>query len=121
MGLLRRQRDPVLVVAQGDGWLEVYAQKHIDVQVRIAPWCPGPQGELLAQEYVRLGLPYRFRDVYEPGNLRRTELIRQILPSDIALRNDERAVFQELTSWQDYYVPRKKWQLLHKVTTFHHD
>lgn len=76
-------RERVLIVVHGDGWIEVFAERHVDVRIQIAPHMSIPEGERLAEEYIEAALPARFRDLYFPGFLRAADLARVIKPSDI--------------------------------------
>ena len=83
----RTPRETVLVVVNGDGWVQVYGQKHVDVRIVIAPYTTTPEGERLAEEYVELTLSQRYRDLYWPGMIRAADMVRVIRPSDIVQHN----------------------------------
>ena len=80
------QREAVLILAHGYGWLEAFAEKHVDVRIEMVPQVTTQAGEILAEEYVELSLPRRYRDVYWPGNRRAADMMRVVRPSDIAWR-----------------------------------
>ena len=70
-------RVPVLIVGHSDGWIEAYAERHVDVRIEIAPYMTTPEGERLAEGYVELSLPRRYRDLYWPG-MRRAGRVPQM-------------------------------------------
>jgi hypothetical protein len=68
----RVQRVPVLVVLHPDGWIEVYGD---DLDVCIMTKLDGgdiPAVEVMAEQYMDLDLPRRFRPLYFPVKLRAT-------------------------------------------------
>ena len=77
------QREAVLILAHGDGWIEAFAEKHVDVRIEMVPWMTTPAGEILAEEYVELSVPKRYRDVYWPNLRRAADMVRTVRPSDI--------------------------------------
>lgn len=83
-----RPREAVLLVLNPDGWVEAYAERHVDVHIAIRLHVP-PEGEQLADEYLDLTLPRRFRQVYWPGLLRAADTVRTVTPSDVAWREWE--------------------------------
>jgi hypothetical protein len=97
----RPRREPVLVLLHGDGWVEAYAERHVDVRMQVVPYAATPQGERLAEEYVDQTLPHRYRDVYWPGMRRAADMVRVILPIDIAQRNWELERLQALDGLLD--------------------
>jgi hypothetical protein len=85
----RRQREAVLILVHGDGWIEAFAERHVDCRIVMVPFVGTPEGEILAEKYVEQNIPWRYRDLYVPGNRRRACRARRILPSDIAYRDWE--------------------------------
>jgi len=84
-----RQRPPrtqVLVVLHSDGYVQLFAPEQIDAHIAVMPSMNRPEGERLAEDYLAITLPRRFRQVYLPGNIRATGLVETIRPSDIAHR-----------------------------------
>lgn len=106
------QREAVLVLAHGDGWLEAFAEKHVDVRIEMVPYMTTQAGEILAEEYVELSVPKRYRDVYWPNLRRAADMMRVVRPSDIAWREYDlellRAI-QQLGNQQE--EGRKLWTL----------
>ncbi len=80
------QREAVLILSHGDGWLEAFAQKHVDVRIEMVPYMTTPAGKTLAEEYVELSIPKQYRDVYWPNLRRAADIMRIVRPSDIAWR-----------------------------------
>jgi len=83
------QREAVLILAHGDGWIEAFAEKHVDVRIEMVPHMTTSAGEILAEEYVELSLPKRYQDIYWPGNRRAADMMRVVRPSDIVQRDYE--------------------------------
>ena len=67
-----------------DKWVEVYAEKNIDARVAVMPHMTTPEGERLAEQYLELTLPKRYRALYWPGSRRAADMVRTIKPQDIA-------------------------------------
>ena len=84
-----KPRETVLVVPNADGWIGVYGGNNIDVQIAMMPHMTTPEGERLAEQYLELTLPKRYRVLYWPGNRRAADLVRVITPQDIAQRKWE--------------------------------
>ena len=82
MGCQQRTREPVLIVAHGDGWLDVYADRHVDIHIINQPWVETPAGEILAEEWVAENVPWRYRPLLM--SRRQTGMMRVVLPSDLA-------------------------------------
>jgi hypothetical protein len=111
-----RNREVVLIVAHGDGWIEAYADKHIDVRIEIAPYMTTPEGERLSEEYVGLMLPKRYQEMYWPIRRRAAGQVRKVLPSDIELRDWELGLLKAIDSAGDILrgdsrQERKIWML----------
>lgn len=106
------KREPVLLLVHADHWVEVFAEKHIDVWIEMIPQMKTQADELLAQEYVEGLLPKRYRDVYWPGNLRVAELIRAIRPIDIEVREYDLAMLRAIHQLGDkQQEARRTWTL----------
>lgn len=88
-------RKKVLVVLRPE-WVEVYADDGVDVRIVTAPDMETQEGEVLAEEYLGGVLPRRYKDIYYPGNLRDSSVVRSIKPSDIAQRNWELEMLKSL-------------------------
>ena len=93
-----RPGEPVLVVLNADGYVEVYAERHIDVHIATRPDTTSAEGEQLADEYMELCLPTRYREIYWPINLRATEMIRTITPEDIAWHEWQLEMLQSISN-----------------------
>lgn len=79
-----KQASPVLIAIYHDGYVEVYAEKHIDAHIVLVPYIGSAEGEILAEQYVGTNLPPRHRAIYAPGLIRASKLGRKITPQDIA-------------------------------------
>ena len=55
----RLKRQPVLVVVAADGFVQAFAESHIDVLIANVPDCPGH--EALAEDVAELLMPQRYR------------------------------------------------------------
>jgi len=66
----RPPKQPVLVVLDPDGFVQVYGDKSaVDVHIGIMPSMDSDEGKILAEQYFELELPRRFKEVYWPVNL----------------------------------------------------
>ena len=95
---VRSKREAVLIVGHSDGWIQVFAEKSVDVRIEMLPHSTTPEAEVLAEEYVGLSLPKRYRDVYWPSMQRAADMMRLVLPSDIARRDWELDFLKALDS-----------------------
>ena len=112
----RPKREAVLIVVHSDGWIQVFAEKHVDVRIEMLPHSVTPEAEILAEDYLGSSLPKRYRDVYWPGLQRAADLFRPVLPSDIAQRNWELDLLKTIDSAGDILrgdsrQERKIWML----------
>lgn len=89
-------REPVLIVAHGDGWLDVYAEKHVDVHIVNQPWMETPASEILAEEWVAENIPWRYRPLLM--SRRQVGLVRKIRPSEIAETNAKMEILKILNA-----------------------
>ena len=75
----RREREKVLVVLHADGYVEVFAGRHVDV--RIAQLLDVHlDDEPLAEEYLEVSVPACYRDLYWPSRLRAMGMVERISP-----------------------------------------
>lgn len=81
----RTPRQPVLIVTHADGYFEVFG-RDIDVHVATMAAMDDVAGELVADDYLGITLPDRFRKIYFPGLIKTTGQVRDIRPRDIAYR-----------------------------------
>jgi hypothetical protein len=74
------------VVLHADGYAEVFG-RDVDVHVAVMPCMSTQQGERLADDYLTLSMPRRYRSIYWPGLLAATGQVEKIQPKDIARRH----------------------------------
>ena len=94
----RNPREAVLVVLSSDGFVEAFAERHVDVHMAIRPKMDSQAGQILAEEYMEWCLPYRYRDLFWPGKLRCSEMIRTVTPESLAQREMELDVLRTLNA-----------------------
>ena len=93
-------RTKVLVVIQPDGFIEVYGDKETDVVIRVAPAVElTAESERLVEEFIETTLPRMYRDLYEPGRLRGSEMPLPITPDEIMQVKATRAVYEALDAY----------------------
>ncbi|NOY41266.1 MAG: hypothetical protein GXP26_05460 [Planctomycetes bacterium] len=78
----RPSRQAVLILSHGDGHIEIFGEKNIDIYLARIPHCPG--SEALAEDVAELAIPRRYRDLYRADRLRATGSTRPLLPSVMA-------------------------------------
>ena len=66
----RPPRQAVLVLSHGDGHVEAFADKGVDVLIARVPLSQTREGERLAEDCLELSLPQRYRDLYRADRLR---------------------------------------------------
>lgn len=110
-----KPRERVLLVRHGDGYVELFGGKHIDVHVANVPYldltvpetdsiearAERSRYEIMALDYMEACLPRAYRDLYWPGNLRATDTHKKLRPSDIADREHHLACLKALDGIQD--------------------
>lgn len=79
-----KQREAVLVVLHGDGWIESFADRHVDIHIAIMPRMETAEGQIAAEQFLETNLPHRYKSLYWPGNRRAADMVRTIRPSDAA-------------------------------------
>jgi hypothetical protein len=79
-----------------DGWIEAYAERSVDVRIAVMPRMTTPAGKRLAEQYMELTLPRRYRALYWPSNRRAADMVRTITPADIAVRDWRMGMYQTL-------------------------
>lgn len=75
------KREQVLICLHADQFVEVFAEKHIDVKIVSVPDCPG--SEALAEDTLELMLPQRWRRLYWPAKVRAVAMHRPLKPSTV--------------------------------------
>lgn len=81
---VQRPREPVLVLVHADGFLEVFAGKHVDVRVLNVPYIGTPEGEIEAERFIETTVPLRYRELYWPDLRRAMHMPRLVTPTSIA-------------------------------------
>ncbi|WP_442485599.1 hypothetical protein [Aeoliella sp. SH292] len=94
---------PVLLLAHADGWLEVFAERHIQAKIVMVPSTGSLTGELLAEQYLDATLPHRYRDLHWPGKLRAADRLRTVRPSDLMRREHDLAILQGLDGIERHF------------------
>lgn len=79
-----RQREHVLVLVHSDGFLEVYAGKHVDVRVCDVPAGSTPEAEIAAEQLVDLTVPMPYRQLHWPDLRRAMHMPRKITAESIS-------------------------------------
>lgn len=103
----RPPREAVLILLHGDGYLEAFAEKHVDIHVAHVPWSPHKLGERVAEAYLEAKLPRRYADLHFANRLRATENWRRITLFDIARTNRNLRALNELDAIGVKYAPSK--------------
>lgn len=80
---MRQQSTPVLVAIHPDGFVEVFGQKNVDAVIVNVPAVGSKQGEILAEEFVEMNIPYRHREIFVPGLVRAAKVGRVVTPAEI--------------------------------------
>ncbi len=107
-----RQREAVLIIAHGDGWLECFAERHVDVKIVMPPYVRGAEGERVTDEWLDLTLPKRFADLRWPILRRAAEMLRVIRPTGILRREADLALLRTLDRIGDHgREGRRVWTL----------
>ena len=78
----RSKREAVLIALHGDGFVEVFGEKNVDVKIMNVPHCPG--SEILAEDTFELMLRHRYRQLYWPNKVRASAMHRPLLPTTMA-------------------------------------
>ena len=78
----RSKREAVLIALHGDGFVEVFGEKNVDVKIMNVPHCPG--SEILAEDTFELMLRHRYRQLYWPNKVRASAMHCPLLPSTMA-------------------------------------
>ena len=89
----------ILAMWHADGWFELYGPKGTRATIVKIPFTGTVEGEKLAIEYAETVMPRVFRDVYWADCLIASDLLRPILPSEIAIAKSNRdllATFSEI-------------------------
>jgi hypothetical protein len=107
----KRQREALLIVLHGDGYVQAFSEKHIDVRIAVCPYMESPEGEILAEEFLELSLPWRYRELYWPGNLRAMGIACEARPSEIAYADWQLEMIQTLDRVANDGGERRVWTL----------
>jgi len=80
----RPQREAVLVVLHADNFVEVFAEKTVNVRIVRCPESSCDKMHTTAEDIVEWQLPLYWRKLYFPGKVRATANARPLLPSVMA-------------------------------------
>lgn len=105
------KRSSVLLLAHGDGWLEIFAPNHIDAKFLNVPFVPTIEGEKAAEKFIEKSLPFRYREIYWPGNRRLSGMLRRVLPSEIKKAKQEEELLNHLEKIRTESEGKKIWTL----------
>ncbi|MCO6044143.1 hypothetical protein NG895_09505 [Aeoliella sp. ICT_H6.2] len=104
--LAQPERHSVLVLIHADGWIEVFAERHVDVRIEMVPYTGTVSGEVLAEEYLDLTLSPRYRELHLPINCRAADKFRVVRPSDLLRREHELALLNGLDAFEHHLAPQ---------------
>jgi len=88
-------REPVLIVCHGDGYVEAFASKTVDVRIVQLP-SVAPRNEPLAEQYLEEALPRRYRALHFPNLLRAADMVRRVTVADLVKRHFDLAILAGL-------------------------
>lgn len=92
----RPPSEPVLVVSYSDGWLEAYADRHVDVTIVEMPAGMTVAAEIAVEEYIERLLPHRLRSLYYPTGRRAAAMLRPVTASSILARDHDVAMLRAI-------------------------
>ena len=106
-------RQPVLVVVNHDGFIEVYANRNaVNCHIAVKPEAVGADEEQLAEDVIELEMPRRYRELYWPGNQVAVGQVRKRTPEQIAEFEYQKEMFQTLSNGnQQAKWEVKEWQM----------
>lgn len=106
------RREQVLVVAHGDGFIQAFAEGHIDIRIVMMPMVDGSShGEILAEEWLERSVPDCYRRIFWPGNVRATAMHERVRPSNIAVGETELALLRCLDPYINFTEEAVVWML----------
>ena len=79
----RPERVKVLAVLHSDNWVEIYADKHVDVAIVNRVHAINPASANLVDQVLELSIPRCYRRLYEPVNLRAADKCRKVTAEDV--------------------------------------
>lgn len=91
-----RQREPVVIVLNADGFVEVFANDHVDVRIVNRVHFDSSEGQIAAEELVELELPHRHRQVLWPANSRAIGTAETVTVDGLWKRDTELNLFSTL-------------------------
>lgn len=74
-------RSAVLIVSHGDGYIEAFAERNIDVHIARVPVAHSREAEQNAEHVAELLLPVRYRPLFQRDRLRAAGTTQPLLPS----------------------------------------
>lgn len=85
-----RPREKVLILVRhertGRPYIEVYGDRRVDCRIVTVPFVGTNRGEIMAERLVENQLPWCYRDLMWPGNLRAHNVVTLQRPSDVVDR-----------------------------------
>lgn len=97
-----------LVVLHSDGFVEVFGDQGLDVQVVLMPHMESRAGELLAEQWLEGSLPLRMRGVYCPQRRVASGKIRTLRPTDILQAEWELELLRRLDRLEESCKPTEE-------------
>ena len=71
-------RSQVLIVGHPDQYLEVFAEKNVDIRVVRTPITSTESAAISAEDFVEQTLPRTWRHLFVPGKLRKSAMLRPL-------------------------------------------
>ena len=90
------ERPHVLALWNPDGWLEVYGPRGTQATILKIPFTGTVEGERLALEYVEMIMSPAAKAVFWADCLIASDLLRPLLPSEIAIAKSNRELLATL-------------------------
>lgn len=86
----------VLILLHSDGYIEAFSEEGVNVMLLNVPHMESDEGQILAEELIRISIPDRYREIYSATCLKATENLRVIRPSDIEYVARMKQTYREL-------------------------
>jgi len=103
-GKARQEREPVLVIIEADGTVEVFGNRdrvRVHIAHRLACPIESTEQRLLTEQVLELRLPAWARELYLPANRLATGDVRECLaPDEEVARLEAMSWLKELGEWQ---------------------
>jgi len=106
----------VLVEIAADGFITVYGDQHVQVRIINRPIASNAENGCRLDELIGWILPWRYREIYWPGNVRTYGHIQRMTLAGVQHRVAQQEIVESIGALNGQHQTRKQAKVLRAIT-----